>query len=169
ANGTRLSVEIDGTGQGTVTGGGINCPGTCSAGETPQSSVTLAATPAPGSTFTGWSGACAGTGACTVALPYDQNVIATFAGGGTSVAAVGTPTAGGTPSAGATTAAAKCTLKVVSNKVLLAARKGKAPKGAPKPGTLSLSVRCNQAGKVKLTGNLTQLIGAKPKHGKQKS
>ena len=53
--------------------------------------------------------------------------------------------------------------------MLLAARKGKAAKGAPKPGTLSLSVRCNQAGKVKLTGNLTQLIGAKPKHGKQKS
>jgi hypothetical protein len=59
----------------------------------------------------------------------------------------------------------------VSNKVLLAARKGKAKKGAPavKPGTLSLTVKCDQAGNVRLTGVLLQLIGAKPKHGKQKS
>ena len=66
---------------------------------------------------------------------------------------------------------AKCTLKVTSNKVLLATPKGKAKASAPvvKPGTLSLTVRCNQAGKVKLTGTLTQLVGAKPKHGKQKS
>jgi hypothetical protein len=76
-----------------------------------------------------------------------------------------------TPGATVTTpaAAAKCTLKAVSNKVLLAARKGKAKKGAPKPGTVSLSIKCNQAGSVKLTGTLTQLIGPKPRHGKQKS
>jgi phage shock protein A len=68
-------------------------------------------------------------------------------------------------------AAAKCTLKVTSNKVLLVAPKGKPKKGAPavKPGTLTVTVRCGQAGKVKLTGTLTQLIGQKPKHGKQKS
>ena len=70
-----------------------------------------------------------------------------------------------------TTAAAKCTLKVTSNKVLLKAPKGKPKKGAAvvKPGTLSLTVKCGHAGKVKLTGTLTQLIGTKPKHGKQKS
>ncbi|HTU86405.1 MAG TPA: hypothetical protein VMF57_12575 [Solirubrobacteraceae bacterium] len=65
--------------------------------------------------------------------------------------------------------AAKCTLKASGSKVLLAAPKGKAKKGAPKPGTVSLTVKCNQAGKVKLTGTLTELIGSKPKHGKQKS
>jgi hypothetical protein len=167
ANGIHLSVETDGTGQGTVIGGGIDCPGTCSASETPQSSVTLTATPAPGSTFTGWSGACTGTGACTVALPYDQNVIATFASAGSTAAAGGTPTAGGTP--GTVAGAAKCTLKATSNKVLLAARKGKAAKGAPKPGTISLVLKCDHPGNVKLSGTLTQLIGAKAKHGKQKS
>ena len=36
-------------------------------------------------------------------------------------------------------------------------------------GTVSLRVKCNQAGKVKLTGTLTQPIGAKRGHGKQKS
>lgn len=38
-----------------------------------------------------------------------------------------------------------------------------------KPGTLSLTVKCDQTGRVKLTGTLTQLIGKKPKHGKQRS
>ncbi len=70
-----------------------------------------------------------------------------------------------------TPGAAKCTLKATSNKVLLAALKGKPKKGEArvKPGTLTLTVKCNQAGKVQLTGTLTQLIGARPKHGKQKT
>jgi hypothetical protein len=135
ANGIRLSVELDGSGSGTVIGGGINCPGTCSAGETPQSSVTLTATPAAGSTFTGWSGACTGTGTRTVALPYDQNVIATFESAW-AAGAGGTPSASGVPPAGGAAAGVRCRPKPVSTKVLLAARKGKAAKGAPKPGSV---------------------------------
>ena len=67
--------------------------------------------------------------------------------------------------------AAKCTVKTTSNKVLLTAPKGKAKKGAPKvkPGTVTVTVKCNEAGKVRLTATLIQLIGKKPKHGKQKS
>ena len=67
--------------------------------------------------------------------------------------------------------AAKCTVKATSNKVLLAVPKGKAKKGAPKvkPGTVTVTVKCNETGKVRLTGTLIQLIGKKPKHGKQKS
>jgi hypothetical protein len=84
---------------------------------------------------------------------------------GTQTGATQTPTAPVTTTA----TAAKCTVKATSNKVLLAAPKGKPKKGAPKPGTVSLTVKCNQAGKVKLTGTLTQLIGSKPKHGKQRS
>jgi Divergent InlB B-repeat domain len=169
ANGTRLSVEIDGTGQGTVTGSGVNCPGTCSASETPQSTVTLTAMPAPGSSFTGWSGACSGTGTCTVALPYDQNVIATFGPGGPG-ATTTTTAASTSTSTTVNPLTAKCTLKVTSNKVLLKVPKGKPKTGAPapKPGTVSLIVKCNQAGRVKLTGRLTQLIGAKRGRGKQK-
>ncbi len=87
-----------------------------------------------------------------------------------STATTPSPTPPATP-APAPPPAAKCTLKVTSNKVLLKVPKGKPKNRAPvvKPRTLALTVKCNQAGKVKLTGTLTQLIGAKPKHGKQKS
>ncbi|HUA71730.1 MAG TPA: hypothetical protein VMA96_11620 [Solirubrobacteraceae bacterium] len=92
----------------------------------------------------------------------------------TSTATSSTPApapVGAPPATTAAPAAAKCTLKVAAKKVLLVAPKGKPKKGAPivKPGTLTLTVKCDQAGKAKLTGTLTQLIGQKPKHGKQKS
>jgi hypothetical protein len=41
-------------------------------------SVTLTATPATGSTFAGWSGACSGTGTCTVTMDANKTVTATF-------------------------------------------------------------------------------------------
>jgi hypothetical protein len=40
--------------------------------------VTLTATPATGSTFTGWSGACTGTGTCAVTMDAAKNLAATF-------------------------------------------------------------------------------------------
>ena len=36
-------------------------------------------------------------------------------------------------------------------------------------GTLALRLTCNQAASVKLTGQVTALIGKKPKHGKQRA
>ncbi len=41
--------------------------------------VTLAATPDTGSPFAGWSGACAGTGACLITMNEDKIVVANFA------------------------------------------------------------------------------------------
>ena len=74
-----LAVSKNGSGSGSVSSSpaGIDCGGTCSASfaTTP---VTLTATPAVGSAFTGWSGACSGTGLCT-APPSDSSVTATFA------------------------------------------------------------------------------------------
>jgi len=73
-----LSVSKLGTGSGTVIGSGINCGSDCSEDYTAGTSVTLTASPASGSTFAGWSGACSGTGGCTVIMDSNKSVTATF-------------------------------------------------------------------------------------------
>jgi hypothetical protein len=74
-----LSVAVAGTGSGTVGASGISCPGTCSSYYAIGSVVALSETPASGSVFSGWSGACSGTGSCTVTLGSDAVLTATFA------------------------------------------------------------------------------------------
>jgi hypothetical protein len=79
-----LTVNKAGTGSGTVTSSpaGINCGSACSAPFAPGTSVTLTATAASGSAFTGWSGgSCSGTGPCTVTMNQNRSVTATFTGG----------------------------------------------------------------------------------------
>ncbi|HYD42028.1 MAG TPA: glycoside hydrolase family 6 protein [Anaeromyxobacter sp.] len=73
-----LTVGTAGTGSGTVTGGSINCGVACSQQSPSGTTVTLTATPAANSVFSGWSGACTGTGACIVTLTADRSVTATF-------------------------------------------------------------------------------------------
>jgi hypothetical protein len=78
-----LTVSKAGTGSGTVTSSpaGINCGSACSAPFASGTSVTLTATAAAGSTFTGWSGGgCSGTGPCTVNMDQNRAVTATFTG-----------------------------------------------------------------------------------------
>jgi hypothetical protein len=74
----QLDIRIDGGGTGTVAGGAINCPGTCSATYNAGASVSLTATPTGGSSFAGWNGACSGTGGCTVTMSQARSVYATF-------------------------------------------------------------------------------------------
>ncbi|MCB9126044.1 MAG: DUF11 domain-containing protein [Caldilineaceae bacterium] len=76
----RLTVTTAGTGSGTVTSApaGIACGATCAADFDSGTSVTLSAGPVAGATFAGWSGACAGTGACTVTMDAARSVTATF-------------------------------------------------------------------------------------------
>jgi hypothetical protein len=73
-----LTVSLAGTGSGTVSAPGISCPGTCSHFYADGTHVALTAAPATGSTFAGWSGACTGTGTCSVILNAFKNVTATF-------------------------------------------------------------------------------------------
>lgn len=75
-----LTVTAAGTGSGTITSTptGINCGSSCSAGYSSGASVTLTASAASGSTFTGWSGACSGVGTCVVAMTAARSVTATF-------------------------------------------------------------------------------------------
>jgi Divergent InlB B-repeat domain len=76
-----LTVNKTGSGSGAVTSApaGINCGATCSSSFDPGAQVTLAAAPAAGSAFAGWSGGgCAGTGTCQVTMSADQTVSAAF-------------------------------------------------------------------------------------------
>jgi uncharacterized repeat protein (TIGR02543 family) len=77
---STLTVAI--SGNGAVKGGNVNCvgPSTCTATEPINDTITLSAVPASGYTFTGWTGACTGTGpTCTVTMNVDRTVTATFA------------------------------------------------------------------------------------------
>lgn len=62
----------------TTSPAGINCGSSCSAPFNSSSVVTLTATPNTGYTFSGWTGACSGTGACSVTMRSAQSVGATF-------------------------------------------------------------------------------------------
>ena len=76
-----LTVSKTGTGAGTITSvpTGINCGSDCTEAYVSGTVVTLTATPATGSIFTGWSGGgCSGTGTCTVTMNSAANVTATF-------------------------------------------------------------------------------------------
>jgi hypothetical protein len=77
-SGFTLSVALAGTGAGSVTGTGINCPNTCLVFSPPGTMLTLTASPAAESTFTGWSGACSGTGTCQVTFDASKGVGANF-------------------------------------------------------------------------------------------
>jgi hypothetical protein len=80
-----LSVAKSGGGSGTVTSdvGGINCGATCTHTYDDATPVTLTATPASPSTFTGWTGAgCSGTGTCQVTMSQARSVTAGFAAPG---------------------------------------------------------------------------------------
>jgi photosystem II stability/assembly factor-like uncharacterized protein/subtilisin-like proprotein convertase family protein len=76
-----LSVGKRGTGAGTITGlpVGIACGATCTASYAHGTPVTLTATPAVGSQFVGWDGACTqASGPCVVAMDGAKEVGATF-------------------------------------------------------------------------------------------
>jgi len=82
-----LTVSGAASGTGTVTSAptGINCTstagaasGTCTANYNSGAGVTLTATPATGSVFSGWSGDCTGSGSCLVNMTAGRSVTATF-------------------------------------------------------------------------------------------
>ena len=76
-----VTVGLAGSGMGTVASSpaGISCGTTCSASFDEGTSITLTATPAAGSIFTGWSGGpCAGTAPCTFTMATTFAVTATF-------------------------------------------------------------------------------------------
>ena len=75
-----LTINKSGTGGGVVVSSpaGINCNSDCSEDYDAGSTITLTATPDSVSRFTGWSGACSGTGSCIVTMNASLAVTATF-------------------------------------------------------------------------------------------
>src|SRR6185436_138242 len=65
-----LTVSRVGSGAGTITSspGGIDCGSTCTHDFGYGNEVTLTAVPAAGSSFTGWTNGCSGTGRCTLTM-----------------------------------------------------------------------------------------------------
>ncbi len=59
-----VSVTVTGPGSVASSPAGIDCPGSCTGKF--LGSVTLAAIPREGATFTGWTGACSGTATCVI-------------------------------------------------------------------------------------------------------
>lgn len=73
-----LDVGTAGEGSGTVTGPGIDCGANCTEAYEEGTAVTLTAVADEGSTFTGWSGDCTGSGACQVTMDAAKEVTANF-------------------------------------------------------------------------------------------
>jgi pimeloyl-ACP methyl ester carboxylesterase len=76
-----LSVATEGSGNGRVTStpGGIDCGSACAGGFGAGTTVILTASPAGGSVFSGWSGACTGAAStCQLTMSMDRSVAAGF-------------------------------------------------------------------------------------------
>lgn len=97
APGQQLTIQGSGAGTGTVTSqdgltpaidcditGGTPAASGCSASYGVGTVVTLTATPSGSSLFTGWTGACTGTGTCQVTMSQARTVTAGFSLSGSS-------------------------------------------------------------------------------------
>jgi VCBS repeat protein/List-Bact-rpt repeat protein len=75
-----LFVTINGIGRGgvSISPGFHLCGHSCTAGFISGTRVTVLDTPFSGSTFAGWSGACSGTGSCSLVMDSNKSVTATF-------------------------------------------------------------------------------------------
>ena len=94
-----LKVSRNGSGAGSVVSDprGIDCGGTCTGTYDVGTRVTLAAVPAQGSTFAGWTGGgCPASPVCRVELRSAVNVTATF-NANPAPAATATPTSAPKP------------------------------------------------------------------------
>ena len=147
-----LTVSSIGSGMGTMVGtvagnpGGINCASsyTCSVGFGGGAVIRLTAEPADGAAFSGWSGACSGTGSCVVTMNANQSVTATFntiSPPDFSLSASSISPATVSPGGGATSAVTLTALNGFTNSVSLTCsvspQPAKAPQCSISPGSVA--------------------------------
>jgi len=168
-----LQIVGAGSGTGTVTSSpaGISCGADCEEVYPSFTKVVLTATPSPGSTFTGWSGAgCSGTGTCEVTLLEATAVTAEFTADPPPPGPDGTPRLANlkiTPRSKAVKPGSKVTFKVrVKNTGLGIARNLKVCARAPKK--LVKPPRCARAGSLAAGLTRTVKIVATVKRGAKK-
>ena len=84
-----LNITKAGNGAGSVSSSpaGINCGNECATSFPTGATVTLTATAAAGSSFSGWSGACTGTAPCRLSMTSARAATANFAGPALSLGA----------------------------------------------------------------------------------
>ncbi|HET7485871.1 MAG TPA: hypothetical protein VFJ64_10925 [Solirubrobacterales bacterium] len=135
-----LTIAMPGPGQGAVKSKavGINCTSSCAAELDAATKLTLTPTPAQGSAFAGFSGACLGTGVCKVTMNEARSVTATFV-------ATSSPPPPPTPTG---TAVVSAKAKVKAGKALVGIR---CSGPASCRGTLKLTAKL--AGKSKAIGS----------------
>lgn len=79
---TSYTLTTNVTGAGNVSGGGVSCGygigSSCTKSLNSGTQVTLSASPYSGYVFSGWSGACSGTGSCSITFDSNKSVSATF-------------------------------------------------------------------------------------------
>jgi hypothetical protein len=158
-----ITLAMIGTGKGTVTSvpTGIECPGECSGEYLFKSSLTLFATPAPGSVFDHWSiGACGSSTLCTTQVRSARRVNAVFTAVGkrtltVSKAGSGTGTVVSKPAGiecGATCSAdVDAATKVVLKATVAKGSKFKGFTGEGCEGKKSCRMRMNEARNVTAT------------------
>lgn len=171
-----FTVKIEGTGSGTVTGKRISCPAVCTAVyliEGEGKPIQLEAKAAEGSTFAGWtafsclfgldSPICEADNPTATAI-FNKN--GSSGGGGSQGGSQARGNSGGGPSGsqGETLACAisRQGLGTVKRPSRAKHRHGK---HRSKPATLPVSVHCNSAASLTISGTLTQTV----KRGKHKT
>jgi len=147
-----LTVTVSGS--GSVSGGGISCPGNCSRVFSPGTLVSLqafpatplSASPSAGSAFAGWSGACSGTGACNVTMSADQSVTATFLA-----------SSSGSPKT-------SCSLTATSGRLRRAGKRKHA-----KPDAVALDAKCDAAVIATVTGVISERLPGRARRGRHQT
>jgi hypothetical protein len=147
-----LGLSTAGAGSGQVTAGALTCTTVCSAPIEEGTAVNVVAVPDAGSTFAGWSGACAGAAACTFPMgPSDATVIATFAKSVETVAPGGTATPTATPVAGGATPQPGASPTPTAGRGPACTVK---PTAKTKSGKLKVVLKCDARSTLTLTGSV---------------